>query len=130
MKNKDEEQRGDGFKVCFVNWLCRRVFSGGRRAAAAATFRTAINPSIFTGLRGHQLHGALIKAFPAHITAAHELMCYLGYVDRRRFSKAWNAYHGGSEKQPDWFVIYCLPDRGTELLVQRIEALRNAASQT
>ena len=54
----------------------------------------------------------------------------LWHLDRWRFRKAWKAYHGGSEKHPDWFVRYCLPDKGTELLIHRLETLRNAANQT
>ena len=101
----------------------------GRREAAA-TFRAAINPSFFAGLRGHRLHGALIQAFPKHLAAAHEFRRYLGPIGRWRFSVAWKAYHGGSEEHPDWFVRYCLPNNGPELLAQRLESLRSAASQT
>lgn len=101
----------------------------GRREAAAA-FRATIDPSVFAGLRGHLLHGALIQIFPKHIAAAHEFRRYLSPIDRWRFRKAWRAYHGGSEEHPDWFVRYCLPRNGPQLLTERLEALRNAASQT
>ncbi len=106
----------------------------GRREAAVA-FRATIDPTVFSSfngrlmLSGHVLHAALIEVFPAHLAAAHEFRRYLGPVDRWRFRKAWHAYHGGSEEYPDWFKRYCLPDNGPQLLVQRLEALRNAASQ-
>lgn len=107
-------------------WRERRA----RLAAAAASFRATIDPSVFAGLRGHPLHGALIQAFPKHLAAAHEFRRYLGPIDRWRFRKAWRTYHGDSEENPDWFVRYCLPNNGPELLVQRLEALRSTASQT
>lgn len=120
------------------HWLAQRLNHalairrecGSRLASAAATFRAAIDPSVFAELRGHPLHGALIKVFPNHLAAAHEFRRYLGPIDRWRFSRAWKAYHGGSEDHPNWFPRYCVPYGGPELLVQRLEALRSAVSQT
>lgn len=120
--------------ACLTSLIPHRLsFWRERRARLAATsivFRATIDPSVFAGLRGHPLHGALIQVFPKHLAAAHEFRRYLGPIDRWRFRKAWRAYHGGSEDYPDWFVRYRLPNNGPELLVQRLEALRNAASQT
>jgi len=72
----------------------------------------------------------LTPFFFKHLAAAHEFRRYLSPIDRWRFSRAWKAYHGDSEEQPDWFVRYCFPNNGPELLVQRLEALRSASSQT
>lgn len=120
-----------GLTVAFVGVLgAFQVHRYIGRREAAATFRATIDPSVFAGLRGHPLHGALIQIFPKHLAAAHEFRRYLGPIDRWRFRKAWHAYHGGSEENPDWFVRYCLPNNGPALLVQRLEALRSAANQT
>lgn len=101
-----------------------------RLTNAATFFRAAVDPAVFCGLSGHPLHGALIQVFPKHLAAAREFRRYLGPLSYWQFIRAWKAYHGGSEENPDWFVRYCLPKNGPELLVQRLEALRNAASQT
>lgn len=116
--------------ACFSAYLAWRNGHKTRLASAATTFRSAIDPTVFSGLRGHPLHGALIKHFPAHLAATHEFRRYLGFIDRWRFRKAWRAYHGGSEENPDWFTHYCLPNDGPLLLVHRLETLRNAANQT
>ncbi|MDD5391128.1 MAG: hypothetical protein PHD37_17465 [Gallionellaceae bacterium] len=100
------------------------------RCHAASIFRAAIDPTVFSGLNGHALHGALIKVFPYHLAAAKEFRRYLGPIDRWRFRKAWIAYHGGSEDQPDWFVLYCVPENGNQLLVNHLESLVNATNQT
>ncbi len=100
------------------------------KRAAAATFRAAIDPSVFGDLRGHQLHAALIQVFPRHRAAAVEFRRYLRNIDRLRFNKAWQAYHGGDEECPDWCVMYCLPANGPQLLKERLEGILNAASQT
>lgn len=107
-------------------WRERRA----RLANAAIAFRAAVDPAVFCGLRGHPLHGSLIQVFPKHLAAAREFQRYLSPFNYWRFSRAWKAYHGGSEENPDWFMRYCLPANGPALLAQRLENLRNAASQT
>jgi len=115
--------------AAWVGYIAYRNNRRNRLAAAAATFRSAIDPSAFSGIRGHQLHGALIKAFPAHCEAAKEFRRYLGPIDRFRFERAWRAYHGGDEEHPK-FTPYYIPDNGPEILFQRLEALKRAANQT
>lgn len=120
-----------GLTVAFIGILgAFQVHRYLGRRDAAATFRVAINPSVFAGLRGHNLHAMLVQASPLHRTAATEFKRYLGPIDRWRFRKAWRAYHGKDEEHPNWFPRYCLPDNGPQLLEQHLEALRNAASQT
>ena len=116
--------------ACFGGYIRYRIARKNRVALAASIFRAAIDPAAFSGLRGHPLHGALIKVFPKHLAAASEFRRYLGPIDYWRFRKAWRAYHGGSEETQDWFVLYCLPRDGPQLLAHRLEALRNAANQT
>lgn len=120
----------------FAGYIAWRNGHKARIAVAAATFRAAIDPTVFysfngsVALHGHVLHAALIQTFPAHMAAAHEFRRYLNPIERWRFSRAWKAYHGGSEEHPDWFMRYCLPNNGTQLLTQRLEALRDVANQT
>ena len=120
--------------ACFGGYIRYRIAQKTRLALAAAAFRAAIDPAIFYGLHGNSLHGALIKQFPAHCAAAHEFRRYIGPIDRWRFRKAWEAYHGGTEEYPDFLPYYIGKkegfDFGHELLINRINALRNAASQT
>jgi hypothetical protein len=99
-----------------------------RVVAAATEFRIAIDTPDFVGLRGAELRAALNEAFPAHSEAARDLHRHLGLFDRIRFDKAWNDYHGGSEKYPD-FAPYYVRGNGPDLLAQRLGALRDIASQ-
>lgn len=101
-----------------------------RLAAAAVAFRAAIDPEVSSNWGGHNLHKALIQAFPAHKKAVVEFRHYLRGKDRLRLEQAWGNYHGGSEENPDFFVMYCVPANGPELLKQRLEALRGAGKHT
>lgn len=116
--------------ACFGAHLAYRNGHKARLAAAAAVFRAAINPAAFAGFQGHYLHAALVQAFPAHLAASKEFRRYLSSIDRLRFNKAWNAYHGGDERYPDWLARYCVPAGGPALLIYHLETLRNIAGQT
>jgi hypothetical protein len=120
---------GAVLSACFVAYLAWRVGHKARLATAAATFRASINPDAFATFQGHALHAALIQTFPAHRAAAVEFRRYLRAVDRLRFANAWQAYHGGDEQHPD-FVPYYVHDGGPQLLIRRLEGLRDAARQT
>jgi hypothetical protein len=116
--------------ACFGAYLVWRNGHKSRLAAAAATFRAAIDPDAFTNWSGHDLHKALAQAFPAHKAAAHEFKRYLGPIDKLRLDRAWGEYHGGNEECPDFFKLYCIPASGPKLLKQRLGALRNAGNHT
>jgi hypothetical protein len=113
----------------FIGYVTHRTNRKGRTAGAAATFRAAIDLSVLSKLQGHQLHGALIKVFPKHRDAAREFRRYLGPISRLRFHYTWRAYHGGNEEHPN-FTQYYIGEDGPELLLQRLEAIKNAANQT
>lgn len=118
------------FSACLAGYIGLLVNRKSRLAAAAATFRAAIDPEAFTRWRGHDLHKALVRDFPAHKKAVVEFRHYLRGKDRLRLEQAWAKYHGGSEENPDFFVMYCIPANGPELLKQRLEALRDAGKHT
>ena len=112
--------------ACLGAYLSWRVGHKGRAAVAASALRSAMDPKAFTGLHGHHLHGALIRAFSSHCAAAHEYRRYLSPMGRWRFHQAWRQYHGGSEEHPA-FVAYYVSDEGPQLLVRRLERLREVA---
>lgn len=115
--------------ACFGGYVAYRANRKGRIAEAAATFRAAIDPSVFSTPRGHQLHGVLIKVFPKHREAAKEFRRHLGPIARLRFDRAWRAYHGGSEEHPN-FTRFYIQENGSEFLLEKLEAIKNAANQT
>ena len=115
--------------VCLGAYLNWRVGHKARLAAAAANFRITFDHAMFSGIHGHQLHGALIREVPKHRAAATEFRRFLGPLDNLRFNRAWKDYHGGNDEYPD-FVPYYIRDNGCQLLIKRLENLRNVADQT
>jgi hypothetical protein len=115
--------------AAWVGHIAYRNSRKSRLAEAAATFRSSIAPSAFSGMRGHQLHGALIRAYPVHREAAKEFRRYLGPITKYRFERAWRAYHRGDEEHPE-FTPYYIRESGPETLFLRLEALKRAANQT
>jgi len=109
-------------------WIGYRfVINAGRQNAlriAATVFRNSIGPDIFKGLRGHQLHTALIQTFPVFKSAVHEYEVHIGVIARFRLKRAWNEYCGGDEDNQD-FLEYYIKDHGPDLLVERLEKLRS-----
>jgi hypothetical protein len=110
--------------VSFGGFVAYRNNRINRTVAAAKNFRSAINPEAFNDIRGHILHGALIKHFPVLKIAVHEYRIYLGLFDRIRLNRAWKEYHGGNEKHPNLFNQYCLPTNGPVLLKDRLKKLK------
>jgi len=115
--------------AAWVGYIAYRNSRKSRLAEAAATFRSSIVPSAFSGMRGHQLHGTLICTYPVHREAAKEFKRYLGPIAKFRFERAWRAYHGGDEEHPR-FIAYYIPESGPETLFLRLEVLKRAANQT
>ncbi len=82
------------------------------------------------GLAGSQ---KIAGAYAKHKRAVREFRFHLSKKERRRLDEAWNEYTGGNEDYPDFFVMYGMPgdgcpDKGQQLLRQRLEKLRSIGS--
>lgn len=96
---------------------------------AAVAFRSTINSDIFRGIKGHQLHGALIQSYPMFKAAVHEYHIHLGWFDRLRLNLAWKQYCSGNEEYPELFKPYCIKDNGPETLKYRLEKLKSIGNK-
>ncbi len=72
-------------------------------------------------------------AYARHKRAVREFKFHLSRKERRALNEAWNEYTGGNEDYPDFFVMYGMPgdgcpDKGQQLLRQRLEKLRSIGS--
>jgi hypothetical protein len=105
------------------------------RITAAVNFRNAFNIEKYGTLRGHTLNNVLSGVvggdgtpyegdYAKHKRAVHDYRIHLGRVNTIRLNMAWKKYHGGNEDCPNFFKLYCIKEKGPEILNERIKELR------
>jgi len=126
----------------------RWVAAYSAKIQAAIVFRNAIDSDFIqdsttgyilvnalTGVTTGGLAGSqwIKGAYAKHKRAVREFRFHLSRKERIALNEAWNEYTGGNEDYPDFFVMYGMPgdgcpDKGQQLLKQRLEKLRSIGS--